>query len=243
MSSDELWLPGFFTVAGRAFWTVLLVVILIISANSIAACSDGWAIMLYLSISVFLFLCSVICEYYIIQISIEGTLVENSNRDKKLEFYLFFHIGLSVLQLLAAIFGCLIIAAHSYIPCKARLRESQNNIDLILLSIVVISQLIDVFASCCCCLTLTAYRKDISKPVEIRDEVEVVRSWRNCCQTMCKSIQICTCNLFGGSNIGDDLEAVARLFTVFFHFEGFLDVVPSDVVAGLYEMQSYKITA
>jgi len=39
--------------------------------------------------------------------------------------------------------------------------------------------------------------------------------------------------LFGGSNIGEDLEAVAKVLTNFFHHDGFLDVVPSDVVAGI----------
>ena len=41
------------------------------------------------------------------------------------------------------------------------------------------------------------------------------------------------CNLFGGANVGQDIEAVAKVLTVFFHHDGFLDVVPSDVVAGI----------
>jgi len=46
-------------------------------------------------------------------------------------------------------------------------------------------------------------------------------------------MQICTCNLFGGSNITEGFDQVAKVFTDFFHHDGFLDVVPSDVVAGL----------
>jgi hypothetical protein len=45
-------------------------------------------------------------------------------------------------------------------------------------------------------------------------------------------LQLLTCNLFGGAGVGDDLATVGRVFSNFFHHEGFLDVVPSDVMAG-----------
>jgi len=68
---------------------------------------------------------------------------------------------------------------------------------------------------------------------QTRDEIWAVMTWEGRCRTILKSIQICSCNLFGGSNIGEDLEAVAKVLTNFFHHDGFLDVVPSDVVAGI----------
>eukprot|EP01038_Epipyxis_sp_PR26KG_P009971 gene9971-13411_t len=57
--------------------------------------------------------------------------------------------------------------------------------------------------------------------------------WEKRCKILCKSVQICSCNLFGGNNIQDSFEEVARIFTKVFHHDGFLDVVPSDVVAGI----------
>lgn len=57
--------------------------------------------------------------------------------------------------------------------------------------------------------------------------------WQDRCRTACKCLQLTTCNIFGGHHIGEDLEAVGEIFAQFFHHEGFLDVVPSDVVAGL----------
>jgi sn1-specific diacylglycerol lipase len=57
--------------------------------------------------------------------------------------------------------------------------------------------------------------------------------WQDRCRTGCRCLQLTTCNLFGGHHIGEDLEAVGEIFAQFFHHDGFLDVVPSDVVAGL----------
>jgi sn1-specific diacylglycerol lipase len=57
--------------------------------------------------------------------------------------------------------------------------------------------------------------------------------WHDRCRAGCRCLQLSTCNLFGGHHIGDDLEAVGEVFAQFFHHDGFLDVVPSDVVAGL----------
>jgi len=65
------------------------------------------------------------------------------------------------------------------------------------------------------------------------DEKWANNAWEQRCRTVCKSLQVCTCNIFGGSNVAEDLEKVAKILTAFFHHEGFLDVVPSDVVAGI----------
>jgi hypothetical protein len=56
--------------------------------------------------------------------------------------------------------------------------------------------------------------------------------WETRCRYLCNTMRFLTCNLFGGGRIGEELESVARVLTAFFHHEGFLDVVASDVVAG-----------
>lgn len=74
-----------------------------------------------------------------------------------------------------------------------------------------------------------------------------IDKWEKRCKSLCRGLQYCTCNIFGGSGITEDLDAgiitithdllsqylVAAIFSDFFHHEGFLDVVPSDVVAGI----------
>lgn len=164
----------------------------------------------------------------ITSIALRGSIVEVSKR-QGMKRYLSVHIFLGILQFLFAILGLLIIQHHSSIPCSTDL-DNGNKIDLLLLSVVVISQLIDILSLFCCCYLFS------SNPVGIltqNDENRTNEIWVGRCRFLCKSIQLCSCNIFGGSNIHDDLEAVAKVLTNFFHHDGFLDVVPSDVVAGI----------
>jgi len=58
--------------------------------------------------------------------------------------------------------------------------------------------------------------------------------WEARCKSMTKSLQLLSCNVFGGSgHMAEDFTAVARVLTHFFQHDGFLDVVPSDVAAGI----------
>jgi len=66
----------------------------------------------------------------------------------------------------------------------------------------------------------------------MQDEMEAWVTWANRCQQLTRSIQIISCNLFGGGQINEGFEEVAKALMQFFHHSGFLDVVASDVVAG-----------
>jgi hypothetical protein len=61
LASDELWL-GSCAVVGRVMWTVFLCVCLAISAHFLGHCKQSWPMFLYLSLSVVVFLLSIICE-------------------------------------------------------------------------------------------------------------------------------------------------------------------------------------
>ena len=164
----------------------------------------------------------------ITSIALRGSIVEVSKRHG-MKKYLTGHIFLGILQFLFAILGLLIIQHHSSIPCSTDL-DNGNKVDLLLLSVVVISQLIDILSLFCCCYLFS------SNPVGMlaqNDENMTNEIWVSRCRVLCKSIQLCSCNIFGGSNIHEDLEALAKVLTNFFHHDGFLDVVPSDVVAGI----------
>jgi hypothetical protein len=41
---------------------------------------------------------------------------------------------------------------------------------------------------------------------KFEEEDDVRELYANRCRFLCRSVQICTCNLFGGGNIGDDFE-------------------------------------
>ena len=105
----------------RLFWTILLVVIYVITAKFLSDCRDGWIIFTYLSFSIAMSVLAVICEICIARISIkviefctscnilklylsQGTLVESEGRNGMFVF-LNSHIVLGVCQLLCAIWG------------------------------------------------------------------------------------------------------------------------------------------
>ena len=66
----------------------------------------------------------------------------------------------------------------------------------------------------------------VGTPLRSREEIgmesssfmQAVESWESRCRSTMKSLQICTCNLFGGGSI-EDLEAVAKILTAFFHHD------------------------
>ena len=139
-------------------------------------------------------------------------------------------MALGVVQLGLAIVG-FCITQITRIPCSS---EFYSKADVLLLSVVVISQLGDVLGLLCCCYIFSHKRTSIvDNDPQYKEFDESLEVWKSRCNYLCKGAQYCTCNLFGGGNITEDLETVARVLTMFFHHEGFLDVVPSDVVAGI----------
>ena len=151
-----------------------------------------------------------------------------SHRRGGLGKVLFFHVFLGFVEFGVAVFGISIVQQKVRFPCLSN--AVRQPIDIILLSVVVISQLIDVMALLCCCYCLSANR--INDPILV-DEQWANSRWERRCKTLCRTLQLCTCNIFGGGNVAEDLDKVAKILTAFSHHEGFLDVVPSDVVAGI----------
>lgn len=103
----------------------------------------------------------------------------------------------------------------------------------ILLAVVVLSQLVDIVLTICCSACFRSFSVTRSQLRMTIEHVENVRLWEKRCKSCCKWLQLCTCNLFGGTNIPEDLEAVARVLAQVLHHEGMLDLVPSDLVAAL----------
>lgn len=227
VAGDELSLPTICAVIGRIVWTVILLVILSYTSHS-SACSYG--LTSYLAVSIVLFVSSILCEVSLIRISLQGSIVE-THRRSGIGKILMLHIVLGTLECFCAIFGVIVIANRVRVPCTADALDTAHT-DVILLSVVVVSQLIDITALACCAY-LFAANKVGDAAAAPQDEQWAHSTWEKRCRTMCKSLQICTCNIFGGSNVAEDLEKVAKILTAFFHHEGFLDVVPSDVVAGI----------
>ncbi len=164
----------------------------------------------------------------IFAVSLKGSVVDTEKRSE-LGNYLSIRIFLGILQLLCAVFGIVTLNFKSNVPCNSQFEHSELN--RVFVSIVVISQMIDLSAICCCCYLFSANR--IEKDVVPRDESWALNTWENRCRRITKSVQVCSCNLLGGANITEGYEEVAKMLTYLFHHDGFLDVVPSDVAAGI----------
>ena len=189
--------------------------------------------MLYLFFSISVCFLAVICEGFLVAMSLRGSIVDSKARSG-LSSLLNFHVVIGVLQLCCAAVGIAIVVRHDF-PCSDKFSLAWDNV---LLLSVVVSQLIDIFGILCCFSIFHSHKatgdeyEDVENPVT--DSLEdATERWHGRCKTGCKYLQICTCNLFGGNGIGDELETVGVIFARFFHHEGFLDVVPSDVAAGL----------
>ena len=153
---------------------------------------------------------------------------------------------LSVCYRCFSLFFCLcvnlclfIVSAHSFIPCSGLFQNSQTY-DLILLSVIVITQIVDISSLACCCYAFSA-NKESEEYTENYDEA--ASAWESRCRSGLRCMQISTCNIFGGAFVNDDIKAVASVMTNFFHHDGFLDVVPSDVVSGIILVRAQQRAA
>ena len=98
------------------------------------------------------------------------------------------------------------------------------------------SQFLETFFTTCCFHALKGRRND--DPGERRrrfgtDHVEA--EWENACRFLCSCSAVVTCFLFGGSDSGggNDYAMIARVLADYFEDGGTLDIVPSDVAAGI----------
>ena len=229
VSSDELFVPGMLVITLRVFWSTLLVIILSYSTERLLRCSDGAGIITYLFLSLAHFVSSIVCEICLVKKALIGSIVETSKREEGIGHLFLAHIVLGCMQFILAVFGLFIVSAHSFIPCSDQFKNSQTN-DLVLLSVVVITQVVDISSLVCCCYAFSVNEES----EEYTEDHEVAVSvWEGRCKAGLKCVQISTCNLFGGAYVNDDIKAVASVLTNFFHHDGFLDVVPSDVVSGI----------
>lgn len=228
VAGDEFSVPALCSIVGRVFWTALLLVTLALSYNNLVSCSSGWLFVSYLLISIGSFALSVMCDTALVGVSLKGSIIETEKRED-IGFYLRIKILLGFFQLILGTFGVISLILESTIPCNNEF-EGQY-INQVFVAIVVASQLIDVLVMCCCCYLFSANK--IDHEIEPRDEDWALNTWESRCRKLTRSIQTYTCNLFGGGNIQEGFEEVAKVLTVFFHHDGFLDVVPSDVFAGI----------
>lgn len=264
IGGDELPLPASFAIFGRIVWVVILIIIASKISYESTRCHEG--IDAYLYLSAVIFFLSIIVEILIAWSGTLGNMIEVEVRAGRLQKFLMGHYALVSLQLIVILWGIAILSNTYNMPCTSGI-ITQNNTDVILLTLVVISQSIDAGLMLFCAWFLSskeangensrggslfdpnietgsassdtgaplnsgAYRSD---SIDDYDDYETSsqRVWASRCHFLCRMTQGVTCGLFGTAGTMQDIEAVAKVLTNFFHHDGFLDVVPSDAAAGI----------
>jgi hypothetical protein len=238
VASDELWLPGFCSAFIRVSWTTILFIVTIIYSSFAKNCAhDIFLVFSYLTVSIALNLVCIGIEIAIIHFSVQGSPVDSKIRDMKLPRFLNWRVALGMISLPVSVFGFGTAFRYGSRHVDPSCEDPQLY-ELIVLFLVAFFQLMDATAVVCCCYVFSYSHNrptpDEEDPIEVLlDTNDVSAAWSSKCKTMCKGIQLCTCNLFGGSHIGNEFDAIGKTLTALFHHEGFLDVVASDVIAGV----------
>jgi len=186
----------------------------------------------YLSASIAIFLGSIIVQFFIAVYSMKGTMTDAEPRQPLVKF-LTIQLFFWGFQFISASSGIVIILEFNYI-CST---ESFMVIVQGLIILLIVSQLTDLTVTSCCCLLFRGRRieDDNSLPVfDERRESLVQMEWDSRCQRWCRCATCLTCGIFGQAGDGsEDFSMIARVMANVFNAEGRLDLVMSDVLAGI----------
>lgn len=194
-------------------------------------CDNGEVLIAYLSFSIFLNIASIVCEAVIVHISLKGTMVNESAREG-LTPYLALHLLLGLCQLACSIFGCCVFAQNSLIPCYTDFID--ENVISVLLLVTVVTQLFDITLLSCCFGLIYQWKRVEYKPeaksrlslrnslvrapskkdllITFEDEATFKNNIATTAKSVCKCLQISSCNIFGGGNISDDITVLSPVF-------------------------------
>ncbi|CAM9189681.1 unnamed protein product, partial [Chrysoparadoxa australica] len=230
--SDELAVPSLCGLAIRLLWSVSLAVMLIqaIAWGALVECTDAALVYTYLTASLVSLLLSILTERRIFTLSSQGSITDTRPREK-IGLYITCHFALGVVQVGLAITGIYLLTELDP-SCSDSDRTLQ-----VLVGLVSASQLVDVTVVLCCFALLpgvanpnlmegTHYER---YPLE-----DIERQWSNRCEIFCRLAACCTCNLFGGVGAtAEHYRHLARVLARIFHTEEYLDLVASDIAAGI----------
>jgi hypothetical protein len=233
IAGDELSVPALCSISVRIVWTALVIVVTAIASGNLDGCSNGWVLQLFLISSIIIFVLNIICDGFIINASLKGILlflfflhcvpfsphfigsiIELEKRNK-MEYFLTGKVALSLFQVICAAFGLASICLGSSSNCN---ENSYNyNLSLIFVGIVLASQLLDSSILFCCCYCLQAHNKhsdELHEGVPASLDEDIIQLWEHRCQSFVRYIQIGCCNLFGGNNIEEGFDQVAKVRTL-----------------------------
>ncbi|CAM9623681.1 unnamed protein product, partial [Ectocarpus fasciculatus] len=233
VGADEFALPSLCSMALRVIWSVALVVVLFQVGGDLRGCDDGWVVYTYMVCSLSTFALSVVVEWGITRVSTRGSIADTRPRES-LSGYLNVHMMLGAVQLVMAGLG---IGLMTYFDstCEGVLADGALNV---LILVVTISQIVDVLVTCCCCVLMSGNPEEAygggNEGYERFPPTEIEGQWESRCHWLHRVVVFLTCGLFGGRGIRQtDFEQLSKIMARIFHTEEYLDVVPSDIAAGI----------
>jgi sn1-specific diacylglycerol lipase len=229
ISSDEFPLPIGLGLIVRLGWAALLSIVLdkgIVDRQG--TCNYG--LISYLSAS--LTVCALIFIVAAVTITkgLRGTIADGRERES-IKPYLLAYSALLVCELICACVGATVFSNRFFlVNCE----DETSSVALVMISIVVIMQVANSAITSCCCYTTYLRTVDDHFIGSMKEDRDAETIWATRLNRGFKCVRCCSCTVAGGSDVKeDDIESVAKLLTMFFHHDGFLDLVPGDVFAGI----------
>jgi sn1-specific diacylglycerol lipase len=237
VAGDDVTLPTLCSLVMRGVWTVVVLILLLqqkaevddgVSAAEEEGCPEEGDLALgYLVASLCCFFLAMVTESLIVSLSLRGTMLEVHPR-ASMARVIIFHMSLGACQAVLCVIGFVLAAAASGF-CSSR----------VTLVLVSVSQLVDALILGCCCLALRGERQqrygndmdNYGYAALSPDDAEA--RWADKCRGLCATAACLSCYQLGGAAEEAEFAQVARLIARIFHTEEFLDIVPSDIVAGI----------
>eukprot|EP00752_Nemacystus_decipiens_P012915 g11430.t1 len=245
LGGDELMLPYATSACGRMVWVLFLAVGLALAAHLLLAgyCHDvGYFVFAYEAVSVVVGGLSFVVECHIAKASTVGTIIDPGPRNALLAKHLSRKAALGAAQLVLGLCGTVLLF---YVPIAVACAES-SSIAFVTTGLVLttISQFLDGGGMYCCFLAFTT-----ADSIWIHDEddeeavfaprqgllAEMEKQYEAFCRTAVKWAACCSCafNVFGGGEQEADFAHVSRVFGRMLSARRYVDVVATDVAAGL----------
>lgn len=248
VGGDEFALPSLCSILLRIAWAGALILILVEAQGAMAGCTGTWVILPYFYSSIACFSIAILADCAIVRLTVLGSITDLQKREG-IGRWLLVHFVLCIFQVALAITGLIGVAVFES-ECVDAPEDTPTSFIRTVLLIVSLSQLADVAVVACCCYCIVGgktthmhmgrsaddERTEIPTGIsyEMLGSEHIEREWANKCRFLCKALSWATCRVFGGAGTtGADFDHLSRVMARIFHTEEFLDVVPSDIAAGI----------
>lgn len=238
IGGDDVSAPLCLFMVGRIMWITVLVTILYLDFTSLWSCTNGVILLAYLLITIKHLGFALCLDCVTLNTSLRGTIVRPEERSG-MSGLIKIRFTLSAMQVLYSILGIIGLSLNSRVPCDAK--RPRSDVNKFIFSVIIVSQFLDscTFFTCAAFLIGSAPRQ----PEEIKNETqsEIARVETRF-RKFLKWIERYGFGEFGSPDINSSIEQVANVITKYFHNHGFLDAVPSDIVAGIILVRTEQRT-